>query len=138
VELGEIIMSNWDLGEFHVKFNVPFSIRQVQGPICRVIAPIPRFPNPITKAVTQISLICSYPPPGSHLQPPSLAVSSTTIIVKHKFKRSYSLCLLPDREMNPSRRIHHLQHTPFTAYSVYGTHRLQHTLSTAYTEYRIQ
>jgi len=117
-EMGEIIMRNWDLREFRVRVNLPSQIRQVRVPIRRVITPIRGLLNPIRQVVPLISQVRSYPPHRSHLHPPSLSFSSTTLpsLQEHKVKSSLSI--------SPC---HHLELTPSAAYAECSIHRVQHT-----------
>jgi len=75
----QIIKRNWNLRPFGVRVNVPSRIRQVQVPIWGVITPIRGLPNPIAQVAPLMSLIRSYPPHHSHLNPTSLSFSSTTL-----------------------------------------------------------
>jgi len=117
-------MRNWDLREFRVRVNLPSPIRQVRVPIRRVITPIRGLLNPIRQVVPLISQVRSYPPYRSHLHPPSLSFSSTTLpsLQEHKVKSSLSI--------SPC---HHHELTPSAAYAECSIHRVQHTPSTAYT-----
>jgi len=123
--MGEIIIRNWDLGEFRVRVNLPSPIQQVRVLIRHVITPIRGLPIPIRHVVPLISHIRSYPPHRSHLHPPSLSFSSTTLPSLQNPKSSH---------LSLSRHVmimswHRVQHTPSTR-----IHRVQHTPSTASTE----
>jgi len=100
------------LREYCVRVNLPSPIRQVQVPIRRVITPIRGLLNPIRQVVLLICHSRSYPPYGSHLHPPSLSFSSTTL---------------------PSSQEHKVK----SSLSISACHYHQLTLSPAYTEYSI-
>jgi len=121
-------MRNWDLREFRVQVNLPSPIQQVQVPIRSVITPIRGLPNPIRQVVPLISHIRSYPPHCSHLHPPALSLSSTTLtsLQNTKFISSLSISPCHDHELTLS-----------TAYTEYSIHRVQHTPSPAYTEVQL-
>jgi len=128
--MGEIIMRNWDLTEFHVQVNWPSPIQQVPVSIRWVITPIQGLPNPIRQVVPLISHIRSYPPHRSHLYPPSLSFSSTTL-PEYKVKLSLSISACHDHQLTPSTAsteysIHRVQHPPSTASTEYSIHRVQH------------
>jgi len=131
--MGEIIMRNWDLREFCARVNLPSPIQQIRVPIWHVITPIQGLPNPIRQVVPLISHIRSYPPHHSHLYPPPLTSSSTTLTSFQNTKLSYPSLSLHVMIMSS----HQIQHTPSTAYTEYSRHRVQHTPSTADTEYSI-
>jgi len=116
--MGEIIRSNWDLREFCVQVNLPSLIWQVRLPIRRVITPIRGLLNPISQVVPLFSQVRSYPPYHSHLHPPSLSFSSTTLpsLQEHKVKSSLSI--------SPC---HHHELTLSAAYAECSIHRVQHT-----------
>jgi len=126
--MGEIIMRNWDLREFRVRVNWPSPIRKVWVPIRRVITPIRGLLNPIRQVVLLISHSRSYRPYRSHLHPPSLSFSSTTLPSSQEHKDKSSISISPCR---------HHELTLRAAYTEYGIHWVQHTPSTAYTEYSI-
>ena len=116
------MMRNWDLGEFRVWVNLPSPIQQVWVPIRRVITLIQGLPNPIWQVVPLISRICSYPPHRSHLPPPSLSYSSTTLPSLQNPKLSHPspflhvIIIIWHRvQHTPSTRILQVQHTPNTA-----------------------
>jgi len=118
-EMGEIIMRNWNLREFHVRVNLPSQIQQVRVPIRRVITPIRGLLNRIRQVVPLISLVRSYPPHRSHLYPPSLSFSSTTLpsLQEHKVKSLLSISPCHQHELTRSAAyaecsIHRVQHTP--------------------------
>jgi len=138
--MGEIIMKNWDLREFRVRGILPSPIRQVRVPIRRVITPIRGLLNPIRQVVPLISQVHSYPPYSSHLHPPSLSFSSTTLpsLQEPKVKSSLSISPCHHDELTPSAAyaecsIRRVQHTPSAAYAECSIRRVQHTPSTAYT-----
>jgi len=118
--MGEIIMRNWDLREFCVRVNLPSLIQQVHVPIRRVITLIRGLPNPIRRVVSLISHIRSCPPHRSHLHPPSLSFSSTTLTSLQYTKLSYPSLSLHVIIMSWRR----VQHTPSTAYTEYSIHRV--------------
>jgi len=118
----EIIMRNFDLGEFHERVNLPSPIQQVRVPIRRVITPIQGLPNPIRQVVPRIPHIRLYPPYRSHHHPPSLSLLSTTLPSLQNTKLSHLSLSLHVMIMSwhrvqhiPSTRIHRVQHTPSTA-----------------------
>jgi len=111
-EMGQIIMRNWDLREFHVQVNLSCLIRQVRVRIRHVITPIRGIPNRIRQIVPLISHIRSYPLPCSPLQPISLfLVHNSTIIKEHKVKSSLSISLCHNHQFTPS--------SAHTEYSIY-------------------
>jgi len=108
--MGEIIMRMWDFREFLGRVKLPSQIQQVQVPIWRVVTPIGGLRNPIRQVQPLILHIHSYPPHRSHLHPPSLSFSSTTLTSLQNTQLSYlSLSL---HVMIMSR--HRVQHTPRT------------------------
>jgi len=80
-----------------------------------------------------ISHICLYPPYCSHLHPPSLSFSSTTLLSSQNTKSSHPSLSLHVMIMS----WHRVQHSPSTAFTEYSIHRVQHSPSTAFTEYSI-
>ena len=110
--MGEIFMRNKDLWVFHVRVNLPSPIVQVRVTIWRVITPIGGLPIPIRQVVPMITDVGSYPPYRSHLHPPSLSFSSTTL---------------------PSSP----EHTVTLSLSISPCHHRELTLSAAFTEYSI-
>ena len=110
-----------------MRVNLPSPIQQVRVPIQRVVTPIRGNPNPIRHVVPLITHIRSYPPHHSHLHPPSLSFSSTTLQSSQNTKLSHPS--LSHHVMIMSS--HRLQHTLSTAYTEYSIHRVQHTPSTA-------
>jgi len=105
--------------EFCVRFNSPCPRRQVRVPIRPVITPIRGLLNPIRQVIPLISQLHSYPPYRSHLHPPSLSFSSTTLpsLQEHKVKSSLSVSPCHHHELTPSAAyaecsIHQVQHTP--------------------------
>jgi len=115
--MGEIIMRNWDIREDRVRVNLPSPIRQVRVLIWGVITPIQGVPNPMRQVVPMISHIHSYPPPHSHLHPPSLSFLSITLPSTHHTKLSYPSLSLHAMIMS-WHRVQHIpkvQHTPDTA-----------------------
>jgi len=127
--MGQIIMRNWDLGDFRVRVNLPSPIQQVRVLIRHVITLIRGLPNPTWQVVPLISHIRLYPPHHYHLHPPSLSFSSTTstIIAEYNGKSSLSISPCHDHELTPSTSIHQVQHTQSTAYTKYSIHQVQHT-----------
>jgi len=71
-----------------------------------------RSSNPIRQVVLLMSHSRSYPPYRSHLHPPSLTFSSTTLpsSQEHKVKSSLSISPCHNRELTPS--------TAYTKYSI--------------------
>jgi len=140
--MGEIIMRNWDLRKFRERVNLPSTIRPVRVPIRRVVTPIQGHLNPIGQVVPLISQVPSYSPYRSHLYPPSLSFSSTTLpsLQEHKVKSSLSISPCHHLELTPSAAyaecsIRLVQHTPRAAYAECSIRRVEHTPSAGYTEY---
>jgi len=123
--MGGITMTNWDLGEFRVSVNSPSPMQHIQVPIRCVITPTQSLSNPIRQVVPLISHIHLYPPHHSHLHPPSLSFSSTTLPSLQNTKFSHPSLSLHVMIMS----WHQVQHTPSTR-----IHWVQHTLSTAFTK----
>jgi len=116
--MGQNIMRNCDLREFHALVNLPSPIRHVLVPIWHVITLIPGLPNLIRQVVPLISHIPSYSTHHSHLHPPSLSFSSTTLPSLQNTKLSHpSLSPFHDHALTPSTGIHRVLHTPSTAYT---------------------
>jgi len=111
-------MRNWDLREFRVRVNLPRPIRQVRVPIRLAITPIRGHLNPIRHVVALISGVRSYPPHRSHLHPPSLSFSCTTLPSLQEHKVKSSLTISP---------CHHHELTPSAAYAECSIHQVQHT-----------
>jgi len=101
------------LREFPVRVNWPFEIRQVRLPIRRVITLLRGLVNPIRQVVILISHSHSYPPYRSHLHPPSLSLSSTTLTSSQEHKVKSSLSISP---------YHHHELTLGAAYTEYSIH----------------
>jgi len=116
------------LRECHVRVISPSLKRLVRVPIRRVITPIQGLISPVWQIVLLISDSLSYAQYRSHLHPPSLSFSSTTLASSQEQKVKSSLSISP---------CHHHELTLSAAYTEYSIHRVQHTLSTAYTEYSI-
>jgi len=110
-------MRNWDVREFRVLGNLPSPIRQVRVLIWRVITPIRGLLIPIRQVVPLISQVRSYTADRSHLHPPSLSFSSTTLpsLQEHKVKSS--------RSISPC---HHHDLTLGAAYAECSIHQIQH------------
>jgi len=123
-------MRNWDLGEFHVRVELPSPIWQVRVSIRHVITPIRHLPNPIRHVVPLISHIHSYPTYLSHLHPISLASSSTTLPSMQNTKLNHPSLSLHAMIMS----WHRVQHTPSIAYTKYSIHQVQPPPSTASTQ----
>jgi len=122
-----------DGGKLHEKLGLrkcrvrvirPSPIRQVRVPIRSVISPIRGLPNPSRQVMPLTSQSRSYPSYHSHLLPPSLSFSSTTLpsSQQHKVKSSLSISPCHDHELTLS-----------AAYTECSIHRVPHELSTAYT-----
>jgi hypothetical protein len=77
--MGEITMRNWDFREFQVRVNSPSLIQPVRVLIRGAITLIRGHPTTTRQVVRLISHIRSYPPHCSHLHPPSLSISFTTL-----------------------------------------------------------
>ena len=77
------------LREFRVRVNFPSPLWRVQGPNRPGFSPIKGLPNPVSQVVHLISHIRSYPPHHSHLHPPSLSFSSTTLPSSQNTKLSH-------------------------------------------------
>jgi len=112
-------MRNWDLREFCVRVNLPSLIQQVRVPIRWVITPIQGLLNAIRQVVPLIPEVHSYPPYCSHLHPPSLSFSSTTLLSLQEQKVKSSLSISP---------CHHHELTLSAAYAECSMHQVQHTL----------
>jgi len=106
------------LREFRVRVNWPSPIRQVRVLIRRVITPIRGLRNPIRQVVLLICHSRSYPPYRSHLHPPSLSFSSTTLPSSQEHKVKSSLSISP---------CHHHELTLRASYTECSIHRVQHT-----------
>ena len=111
----EIIMRGWDSKQFRVRVNLPSPIRQVQVPIRRVITPIRGLVNLIRQLVLLIAQVRSDPPYRSHLHPPSLSFSSTTLPSLQEHKDKLSIAISPR---------HHPDLTPIAAYADCSTHKV--------------
>jgi hypothetical protein len=131
--MGQIIMRNWDIREYHVQVNSPCAIQQIAVLIQHVISLSWGVPNSIRHVLSLISHIHLYSPHGSHHHPVSYSVSSTTLPSSDDTKLSHS-------SVSPYvmiMRWHWVQHTPSTAYTEYSIQGVQHTPSTTYTKYSI-
>jgi len=124
-EMGEIIMRNGDWREFCVPVNWPSPIRQVRvpirlviTPIRLVITPIRGLLHPIRQVVLLISYSRLYPSYRSHLLPPSLSFSSTTLPSSQEHIDQSSLSISPCHQ-------HELMIS--AAYTECSVHRVQHT-----------
>jgi len=106
------------LREYHVRVNWPSPIWQVRDPIRRVITPVRGLLNPIRQVVLLICHSRSYPPYRSHLHPPSLSFSSTTLPSSQEHKVKSSLSISP---------CHHHESTLSASYTECSIHRVQHT-----------
>jgi len=106
------------LRNFHVRVNWPSPIRQVPVLIRRVITPICGLLNPIRQVVFLISHSRSYPSYHSHLHPPSLCFSFTTLPSSQEHKVKSSLSITP---------CHHHELTLSAAYTEYSIYQVQHT-----------
>jgi len=100
-------------------------MQHIQVPIRCVITPTQSLSNPIRQVVPLISHMHLYPPHHSHLPPPSLSFSSTTLPSLQNTKFSHPSLSLHVMIMS----WHQVQHTPSTR-----IHWVQHTLSTAFTK----
>jgi len=164
-EMGQIFMTNWDLENFMCESIYHPQYCQVWVPIQCVITLIRGLPNPLSEILPLVSHIRSYLPHCSHLHPPSLSFSSTTLPssqntkfsdpslsphgmimswhrVQHTPSTTYTEYSIHSVQYTPSKActeysIHRVQHTPSTAYPEYSIHPVQHTPSTVYTEYSI-
>jgi len=101
------------LRELRVEVNWPSPIRQVPVPIRRVITPIRGLLNRFRQVVLLISHSLSYAPYRSHLHPPSLPLSSTTLPSSQEHKVKSSLSISP---------CHHHELTLSAAYTEYSIH----------------
>jgi len=108
---GAIYHEKLGLRQFRVWVNLPSPIWQVQAQIRGVITPIRGLPNPIRQVVPLISHIRSYPLHRSHLHPPFLSFSSTTLPSSQKTKLSHRSLSLHAMIMS----WHRVQHSPSTA-----------------------
>jgi len=121
------------LRDFHVQVNLPSPIWQVGVPIWCVITSIQGVSNSIRQVLPLISHTDSYLPHHSHLHPPFLFFSSTTLPSLQNKKLSYPSQFLHTMIMS-WHRVHHIPSKTYTNYSI---HQIQHTPSTAYTDYSI-
>jgi len=101
------------LREFRVQVNWPSPMWQVPVPIWLVITLIQGLLNPIRQVVLLISHSCSLPPYRSHLHPPSLSFSSTTLPSSQQHNVKSSLSISP---------CHHHELTMSAAYTEYSIH----------------
>jgi len=137
--MGEIIMREWDLGEFCVWVNLPILIQRIPLPIRQGKTPILVLLNPMRQVTLWLRISARI----LHIVPiiiPYLFFS--TIIAEHNVKSSLSISPCHAYELTQSKAyteytIHRVQHTPSTAYTEYSIHRVQHTPSTAYNEYSV-
>jgi len=120
--MGGIIMRNWDLREYCVPVNLQSTMKQVRVLIQPVISPIHGLLIPIRPVVPLISHMPSYRPHRSHLHPPSLSFSSTTLPSSQNTKLGHYTLSLPVMIIS----WHQVQHTPSTTYTEYSIHRVQH------------
>jgi len=119
--MGEIIMRNFDLTEFHVQVNWTFPMRQVWITIWRVIAPIRGLPNPIRRVIPLISHSRSDSPHHSHRHPLTLSFLSTTLPPSGNTKLGHPSPLLRFMIMSSCTVPHKLS----TAYTQFSTHQVQ-------------
>jgi len=77
------------LRELRMRVNLASPILQARVPIRGVISPIRDLSNPMMQLVPLISHIRSYPPDWSHLHPPSLSFSSTTLLSLQNIKSGH-------------------------------------------------
>jgi len=136
--MGQIGIRNWNFREFRVQVNWSSSIQQVWIPIQSTITPMRGLSNRIRQVVPLITDIRSYPPHHSHLNPPSLPVSSQLYHYRRTQRKVISLYLSVSWPwVDTEYSIHRVQHTLRTAYTEYSIHWVPPTPSTAYTEYSI-
>jgi len=114
----EIIMRSWDIREFHVRVNLASLIWRVRVPIRRAITPIRSLLNQIRQVLFLMTHIRSYAPYRSHLLPPSLVVSSTTLPSSQNSKLNHPSVSLHAMIMSS----HQVQYPPSTAYTKYSIH----------------
>jgi len=105
------------------QWTIPIAMEQVWVPIRRVITPIQGLPNPIRQLVPVICHIRSYPPHRTHLHPPSLPFSSTTLLSSQNTMWSHSCLSLNVMIMS----WHQVYHTQRTAYTENRIHRIHYT-----------
>ena len=106
------------LGEFRMRINWPSPIRQVRLPIRPVITAIWGVPNPIRQAILLICHSHWYPPYHSHLHPPALSFSYTTVPSSQEHIVKTSLSISP---------CHHHELPLSASYTKCSIHRVQHT-----------
>jgi len=96
----EIIRRKWDLGEFHVRVNIPIPNTLIWPLIPPVITPIQHIPIPIRQVIPLIFQIRLSPSYHSHLRPPFLfLILNFTIIAAIKLKSSLSISPGHDHEI---------------------------------------
>jgi len=120
--MGQNIMWNWDLREFHVRVNLPSLIWHIRFPIWHVTTPIRGLPNSITHLELLLTHICSYRSHDLHVHFLSLSYSSitSTSIAEHKDLLFLAISPSHDHELTPSTSIHQVQNTPSTEYTKYS------------------
>jgi hypothetical protein len=114
------------LGLERISCTSPFTISDAAGTSPNlagpIITPIQGLLNQIRQVIPLISQVRSYAPYRSHLDPPSISFSSTTLpsLQQHKVKSSLSISPCHYHELTPSAAytecsIHRVQHTPMIA-----------------------
>ena len=106
--MGEMIMRNWDLREFHVRDNFPFLIQLVLLPIQQVKTPIPVLLIPLRQVLPLASYIRLYCPYRSHFHIRSL------FLYHHHRPQSKVIPLylyIPWPWVNTEYSMHRAQHT---------------------------
>jgi len=124
-KMGEIIIRNWDIGEFRVRVNLPSPIQPVPVPIRPVITPIRGIPNPIRQFISLVSHIRLYSPHRSHLHSPSLSFLSTTLT-------SFQNTMLGYPSLSPHVMImswHWVQYTPSRQDCLFSLHSHHYELT---------
>ena len=108
------------LGLMRISCASQFTISNTAGtsPDLAGINTDPRSSKPTRHVVPLISQVRSYPPYRSHLHPPSLSFSSTTLPSLQEQNVKSSLSISP---------CHHYDLTPSAAYAQCSVHRVQHT-----------
>jgi len=124
--MGEIIMRNWDLREFHLRVDLPSPIQQERVPIRHVITSIGGHPNSVRQVVPLISHICRYPLHRSHLHRPPLSFSSTTLTSLQNSKLSYHSLSLHVMIIS----WHQVHHAPSTQDCLSSIHSHDYKLTT--------
>jgi len=151
LDMGEIIMWSWDLGDCCMWVNLPFLIWQVWPRIRQVGTSFWGLLTPLRHVIPQSGKshlnqadrtpVFSYTRVRFILFPSSSPISdSCTQLFHHCRTPSYVIPVylsMPWSSVNTEYRIYQGQHTPSMTYIQYDRHQVQHTPSTTYTQYDI-